>query len=335
MSRPPAPPRLPDCAGIGTLVALATFAWLVAAPTVARSSPDGSWQNFTPAPPRTAGAGIYDPVRERMVFFGGNDTAGYQSGDVAMLSLAPGETGWKVDYLGGPVERWGHSAIYDPDGDRMVIFAGYSLDPYPGGQSHFYNDVWALSLSGSSAWTHLMPTGTPPNIRREHSAIYDPVRKRMIVFGGYSFSSTYGDVWALSLVGTPAWTQLTPAGTPPSPRYAHSAIYDPVRDRMLVFGGNDGAMQSDMRELSLSGTPTWTQLTPSGSPPPARDRHTAVYDPGLDRMIVTCGFDGTRYFNDSWSLSLTGTPQWNALAPLGPLPQGRASHVAIVDPVRH
>ena len=26
-----------------------------------------------------------------------------------------------------------------------------------------------------------------------------------------------------------------------TPRYYHSAIYDPMRDRMVVFGGDDGA----------------------------------------------------------------------------------------------
>ena len=76
--------------------------------------------------------------------------------------------------------------------------------------------------------------------RSGHSAIYDPVRDRMVVFGGYSGTGyTYflNDVWVLSLAGMPAWTQLTPTGTPPSARYGHSAIYDPVRDRMVVFGG--------------------------------------------------------------------------------------------------
>ena len=43
---------------------------------------------------------------------------------------------------------------------------------------------------------------------------------------------------ALSLAGTPAWSALAPSGTPPSWRYMHSAIYDPVRDRMVVFGGS-------------------------------------------------------------------------------------------------
>src|SRR5262249_50616094 len=76
------------------------------------------------------------------------------------------------------------------------------------------------------------------------SAIYDPVRDRMVVFGGQAQGNLYlNDVWALSLAGTPAWTALTPTGTPPSGRTGHTAIYDPVRDRMVVFGGAVGDNQ--------------------------------------------------------------------------------------------
>src|SRR5207237_543716 len=80
------------------------------------------------------------------------------------------------------------------------------------------------------------------------SAIYDPVRDRIVIFGG--FSSVGGnagpptnDVWALELgvANAPHWTPLTPAGTPPPARIRHRAIYDPVRDRMVVFSGAGGA----------------------------------------------------------------------------------------------
>lgn len=40
---------------------------------------------------------------------------------------------------------------------------------------------------------------------------------------------------------------------------------------MLVFGGSTGAASlGDTRELSLTGTPTWNLLSPSGTPPHAR-----------------------------------------------------------------
>ena len=76
-----------------------------------------------------------------------------------------------------------------------------------------------------------------------------------------------GDVWALSLSGSPAWTQLSPSGAPPDPRYFHTAIYDPVRDRMLIADGNTASGNpDDVWELSLS-TPAWNQFVTTGSLP--------------------------------------------------------------------
>src|SRR5204863_119087 len=162
-----------------------------------------------------------------------------------------------------------------------------------------------LSLAGAPTWTLLAPTGTLPPARWSHTAIYDSVRDRMVVFGGYG-GYPHNDVWALSLAGSPAWTPLAPAGSPPSGRSLHTAIYDPVRVHMVVFGGQDSSACSTLVwALSLAGSPAWTLLAPTGSPPPARDLTTAIYDPVRDRMVVfggqAYGFPGGAYIlNDVW-----------------------------------
>jgi hypothetical protein len=92
-----------------------------------------------------------------------------------------------------------------------------------------------------------------PGARVEHTAIYDPVRDRMVVYGNEGPGAN--DVWALTLSGTPLWTPLAPAGGPPPARYGHTAIYDPLRDRMVVFGGDgDGNNFNDAWALTW-GTP--------------------------------------------------------------------------------
>jgi hypothetical protein len=223
-----------------------------------------------------------------------------------------------------PLEgRADHTAVYDPLRDCMVVFGGWN--------GSLRNDVRSLSFNVTPAWTELAPTGTPPNARRQHSAVLDPVRDRMVVFGGVA-PSYRNDVWVLSLGEIPAWSQLTPSGTPPGPRRSHTAIYDPVNDRMVMFGGFDGTYRNDVWALSLGGTPTWTALTVAGSPPAGRADHTAIYDPLRGRMVVFGGTDGT-FRNDVWVLSLDGTPTWTELTPSGTLPVGRADHSAIYDPV--
>jgi hypothetical protein len=283
----------------------------------------------TPPSTRHSPSAIYDPVRDRMVVFGG--TAGSILGDTWALSLA-GTPVWTQPTPSGasPSPRDGHSAVYDPVRDRMIVFGGYS------GTHVYLNDVWALSLAGTPVWTQLIPLGTPPSTREFHSAIYDPVRDRMVVFGGTGNSGDCNDVWALSLTGAPAWAQLTPSGTPPGVRFAQCAIYDPVRDRMVVFGGaNLSAYLNEVWALSLAGTPAWTQLTPSGTPPNGRYHHSLIYDPLRDRIVVFGGYGGSAgYFNDAWALSLAGASVWTQLTPLGTPPSTRYFHSAIYDPLR-
>src|SRR5207253_7181071 len=112
-------------------------------------------------------------------------------------------------------------------------------------------------------------------------------RDRLIVFGGYDGAQSLNDVWGLNLSGVPDWELLSAAGGP-SPRNGLSAIYDPVRDRMVLFGGVDNTRFSDTWALEFSGTPSWSQLFASGSPG-LHAAHSAIYDPIGDRMIVVGG----------------------------------------------
>src|SRR5438046_1399889 len=59
-----------------------------------------------------------------------------------------------------------------------------------------------------------------------------------------------------------SWTSFTF----PVRRIGPSAIYDPVRRRLVLFGGNDGALHNDVWVLPLDGLPVWTQLQTNGSP---------------------------------------------------------------------
>jgi hypothetical protein len=95
----------------------------------------------------------------------------------------------------------------------MIVFGGADND--------YMGDVWALSLSGNPTWTRLFPSGGPPGPRGFHSAIYDPVGDRMIVYGGANHLEVLRDAWAPVLSGAPVWSAL-PAGAPR--RHDHAAL---------------------------------------------------------------------------------------------------------------
>jgi hypothetical protein len=149
----------------------------------------------------------------------------------------------------------------------------------------------------------------------------------MIVFGSYNvFSQPLNDLWGLSLASTPTWSRIVPAGTAPDPGWEHTAIYDPLRDRMIVFGAYDHVERNDVCELSLAGTPQWTELFPAGTPPGPRYEHASVYDSVSDRMLVFAG-----YFDEVWALS-ADPPAWTQLFPVASLPSSRFSASAVDAP---
>jgi hypothetical protein len=319
-----------------TMPALASDVWALSlgSPAWTQISPSGT----APAA-RQGHTGTYDSVAGRMIVVGGGTgfslAEGFEVGAV-QLSLG-GSPAWSelgpVTYF--PKARRSHSAVWDPAGGRMIVFGGkwaanFASNPPP---YAFGNDAWQLSLGSSPTWSLLVPVGTPPSARAEHSAIWDRLRNRMILFGGESSTGYLNDVWELSVSGTPTWTQLTPIGTPPSARRGHRAWYDPSRDRMIVYGGYGGVYLDDVWALSLSGTPAWTQLTTSGTTPNGRSGSAVTYDPVRDRMLVFGGYNDGGYNNELWQLSLTGTPTWSLLAPSGTTPTVRTT-VGIYDPVR-
>jgi hypothetical protein len=280
--------------------------------------------------PRLEHSAIFDPAGDRMVVFSG--LADGNVSDTWSLSLGGRNVWTRINAQFEPSVRWGHSAIYDPARARMVVFGG-TVDGY-----RLVSEVWGLSLAAAPTWTNLTTPDAQPGPRWGHSAIYDPAHERMVVFGGYDQQLGFlNDAWVLTLVGKPVWTMLQPSGTPPGPREGHAAIYDPVRDRMLVFGGETDitSLTNEVWALSLSGEPAWTQVTPAaGAVPEARADHSAIYDASHDRLVVFGGVGTSAYLGDVWALSLSAPPIWTRLAPTGTLPDARAEHSAIYDPVR-
>ena len=271
---------------------------------------------------------VYDPVGDRMVLFGGYST--HNLDDTWSLALGGASPAWSRLATTGsrPQARVWHGEVYDPVRRRMLVIDG--RDPAGG----YINDVWQLDLAAATpAWTPVVTQGTAPAARECRGALYDPVRDRVLMFGGFGYPDHFNDVWALDLAGTPTWHRLTPTGTPPAPRRAMSLTYDPVGDRLIVIGGYDEVQfMNDVWALSLSGTPAWQRLLPSGAVLPARFGHTASYDPARREIVVFGGYNGA-FLGDMYVLSLTGTPAWSSVSPT-PRPSTRDFHTVAFDPPR-
>ncbi len=246
---------------------------------------------------------------------------------VPTVSLAPAGPAAQVprEILADIGGRQSHTIVFDPVRARFVAFGG---TVQPGGA--LFNDLWTRTLSATPAdWTPLEATGTPPPARSAHSAVYDPIGDRMLVFGGGP--PLQNDVWELTLSGTPHWNEIATLGTPPTPRSGHTAVFDVSRNRMLVFGGQTPGLSNETWILDLgSSPPLWQLATTSGTPPAPRVGHVAVLDAARDQMVVYGG-TGATFYQDVWALSLGAAPTWTQLGATS-LPGRRDGSSAVVDP---
>ena len=156
---------------------------------------------------------------------------------------------------------------------------------------------------------------------------------------GLPFGSLLSGSW--SVVSAPVtpeqtWLKTSPSGTLPTPFHSGtSVLFDPNTNSLIGFGGTTIPTSDATGEVwilsganGLNANPSWKTLQPTGNGP-ARYSHSAVYDPGSNRLIVFGGI-GPSYphtNNDVWILTNAngtgGTPSWVQVTPVGSPPVAR------------
>jgi RHS repeat-associated protein len=321
-------------------------------PTITSTPTTSRWEQVhptgTPPTPRYwSSMQAYDEINDRQIFFSGEDNSPTHphTADVWVLVNATGTKGapeWinLVPEGSGPVGRMGFASAYDVTANRLIVYGGcltHCGEPL--------SDTWVLTnangLGGPPTWT-VLPSG---NTKAFGAAGYDPISNRMIVFGGLS-SGPGSDTSEVRIlvdangIGTPTWMTLQTNGTAPPPRgHEQPAVYDPLSNRLIVFGGETSGSKptlfNDTWVLSyangLGGSSTWTQLHPTGTPPSLRGGHSMVYDPNSNRLVIFGGVTTTpSYLNEVWTLThangVGGTPEWRQLTTPGDIPTERSFH---------
>ncbi len=323
----------------------------------------GEWIEISPsgAAPisRVASQFAYDEANNRLTFFSGSlqGTSDPHPPDVWVLENATdigGAAAWlnTIPTTASPPPYGRHSGtmVYDPNSNRAVVHG--ACGPF-GHCSPGLKDTWVLTnangTGGASGWIQLpdAPNDSFGSLGRiDPASAYDPGSNRMIVFGGQrAFTGTDQNVvWILmdaNGIGAPAWVQLAPSGTPPTPRSSHGAAYDAGTNRLIVFGGqavNVGPQFNDAWVLTnangLGGTPQWIQLNTVGPAPSPRRGPVVAYNAATNRLIVFSGLDDatSTFYNDVWVLTeangIGGTPEWIQLTPTGGPPAARVYPMA-------
>src|SRR6185436_16129426 len=100
-------------------------------------------------------------------------------------------------------------------------------------------------LVAPDTWTKLIDDPARPVIE---TTITDDVHGLI-----YGLSQGLDEGWVLPLTGSPTWIPLNLSAAHPAGRYAAATAYDPVSDRVLVYGGYDGGnkFSDDLWALSM------------------------------------------------------------------------------------
>jgi predicted GH43/DUF377 family glycosyl hydrolase/biotin operon repressor len=180
---------------------------------------------------------------------------------------------------------------YHEPGENVTIFANLSLK----------------DQTFMPQWDRL--SDIPPSFgdRTGYAAVWDDAAGRIIMFGGITSSSVLkNDTWFYD-PATDTWTQGP--SCPCNPRKVASAVWDPINDWMIVFGGADLSGHMNDTWVFTPSTSSWIRV--ADGPAPRREQ-LAVWDQESRRMLIYSGHDQTKYFHDLWSYD-TVSDTWQYL----------------------
>lgn len=144
----------------------------------------------------------------------------------AMISHAQDCVQWiKRTDVGSYGQRYQHAMAYDPDRGVTVFFGG---EIGPSGDATFFNDTQEYD---GKQWKQINTAVRPP-VRSGHAMVYDPIRKKIVMYGGSSGNGlnpiVYNDTWVYSGDGVNGFWELQQPATKPPMTFHHGMIWDPA-----------------------------------------------------------------------------------------------------------
>jgi len=227
---------------------------------------------------------VYDPIRDRVVLYGGLNTSFTYSSTTWLWDGAA----WAASAAAGPSARgqygaaWVDTGLIISPGGYVALFGGYNGTSAVGGTGYVWNGAsWAATV------------GTGPAARRQ-LAMAQSNRARptggALVFGGFD-ASQFCDTWELS---AGAWTGSATCKVPsPTARRGPAMVRASgfAGAPVVLFGGTQNF--TDVNDVWHYDGTTWSQVSPGGTPgatqPPARTGHGLFFDTRRNRVVLWGG----------------------------------------------
>ncbi len=325
----------------------------------------GSWRRveLTRGPEGRAGlpGTAFDPLRSRVVRFGGWESNGTLGGTVWEWSGLD----WKPRAAsdpegdGDPAPRYFNAMTWDPKQRGIVMYGGTT--------DSRLNDTW---LWNGTSWKRL-PDG--PGARTGAMLYFDESQDAVVLYGGVDDQNiALTDAWRLDSDrwarvsappiglrfapavctepftatvfvfggglsdGSPLWLlskgQWAPSTVPGGPenRRSTSCAWDSARGVLVVMGGEltDGGIADDVWEFD---SVKWVKRTPSAGPTPGpRTQHRLIYDPAREMMLLFGDAIGSNTPETTWKWSGS---EWSIAYRPSTAPPVVASNNLVFDPL--
>ena len=190
-----------------------------------------------------------------------------------------------------PEPRSDTAIAYDRGAGRLVLFGGLAADGT-------LDDLWLWDPLTRRMTRSAPPSGGAwPASRSGHALAYDPVGRRVLLFGGRSSDALVLDDWWALDSSSRSWTDLTPpasirqaagAAWPPA-RAQHGFVLDTDRGVLVLAGGySDDTQLNDVWELNADGS-AWTPVAngaAGGNSPVLSFSVPVTFAPGLGLYTV-------------------------------------------------
>ncbi len=256
------------------------------------------WQLVSTTGPGVRWANMsYDESSEEVILFGG---ASISNGNAMQNTWQWNGAQWEQLFPSTiPHIRYGQGMTYDSTGNQVVMFGG----TYP--NQNYLNDLW---IWNGYNWIDLTPVGIKPTPRTFFQITHDPVREKIVLFGGGNAVGRLGDTWEWDGA---QW--YNPTNTGPSARSVFGMSYDMINNNTVLYGGMDS---SYVESTWLWDGNNWN-LIPDETPGDLYAPSMA-YDSHKDRIILYGGASNYPNFDMKSETWVWDGTQWELLTDNGP-----------------
>ena len=237
----------------------------------------------------------------------------------------------KLNVSNSPSARDLTPLVYDSINKKTILFGGFT-------SSVVYKDTWVFDHETMN-WTEMYPTNSPLFSQHGHRMVFDPMTEQIIMHG-------HDGTWAYSYKNN-TWVDLNPVNEP-NFSYFEAMVYDNINNVVLMTQGqniyayhsiNNTWVNKATNNPCYGNGPfysfdqkygkfiyyqtqktcaydypsnTWTQLSPSSSPPQVNGYGSSmIYDPILEQSILFGG-DLTINYDTTWSFDYN-TTSWTQI----------------------